>query len=130
MRKKLKTIGFLICFIAFTVNSAIAMELQQFRQAQEDSPQKLVYDSWIEGVGVGIDWANAEMILRKMKPLYCPSKNLTLGLENYLDILERQLQKIKEFSKKNPGTVKDINKFPVEYLLLQGLINTFPCDEK
>ena len=77
------------------------------------------FKNYISGVGEVIFWANNRMRNLGMSPLYCQPDKLALSSDNYLDILQRFIQENKAL-KKHPES-------PVELLLLEGLIQTFPC---
>jgi len=77
---------------------------------------------YITGVGDGFLWANAELITRKQKPLYCQPGKLTLQADNYLEILDRKM-KDHEFVEHIPSY------FPLARVLLEALQETFLCDK-
>jgi len=77
------------------------------------------FRNYIGGVGEGIFWANDKNKNLGISPLYCQPDKLTLSADNYLNILQRFIQDNKAL-KKHPEA-------PVELLLLEGLIETFPC---
>jgi hypothetical protein len=60
-------------------------------------------------------WSNVHLKSINQKGIYCQS-DLGLNADNLINILEKNLNK-------NP---KD-GKYPVEMILLRGLIETFPC---
>ena len=73
---------------------------------------------YVAGVGDGIAAANAELSFRKQKNIFCAPTQLVLTIENYANILDQELRD-------NP-TIYTVE-FPVEIVLLKGLIKTFPC---
>jgi hypothetical protein len=77
---------------------------------------------YILGLGDGFLWANAKMLVDKKSPLYCQPDKLVLGMENYVEILNRQ---IKAEATKN--TQAQLDEMSLGLLLLQGLQDTFPC---
>lgn len=78
------------------------------------------FKDYINGVGVGLGWANVHLMARKQERLYCVPENLALEASNYLDIIERKMSN-KEF-------VKMLRlETPLELILLNGLEETFPC---
>ncbi len=77
---------------------------------------------YITGVGDGLLWANAELITRKQKPLYCQPGEFVLHTDNYLEILNRKM-KDEKFTKHLPAD------FPLARVLLRALQEIFPCDE-
>jgi hypothetical protein len=75
--------------------------------------------TYILGVGVGISWANTWLNITGQPPLYCQPENLALGVNNYMRILQEQIER-----KYQKGIQVDS---VVELYLLQGLMETFPC---
>lgn len=79
------------------------------------------FKSYIAGVGNGFGWANTFLGTKGEPPLYCQPNKLSMTAENYLQILQKFIQENKELTDKlGPDCF-------VEMLLLQGLIETFPC---
>ena len=79
-------------------------------------------ESYINGVGKGIFWANivAQAHKGKDKGLYCQPDKLALHAENYLDFVEREIK----FQKKENRLNDDDN---IELLLVMHLMRIFPC---
>jgi len=77
-----------------------------------------MFREYITGVGRGIYWANLHLQQTGESPFYCQPLKLSLSGENYLNILDRYVEQNKD--KVKPGTF-------IELLLLEGLIDTFPC---
>ncbi len=76
------------------------------------------FREYITGVGRGIYWANMHLQQTGKSPIYCQPLKLSLSGENYLNILDRYAEQNKD--KIKPGAF-------IELLLLEGLIDTFPC---
>jgi hypothetical protein len=76
------------------------------------------FKNYIDGVGVGFEWANANVQGQK---IYCQPKQLSLNQENYLHMLD---EAVKEW-RRAPGTIPNP---PVELLLLRKLQRVFPCE--
>lgn len=74
--------------------------------------------TYIDGLASGYMWANGTLTNRKQPLLYCQPGNLSLGIKNYIDIIDREFQDNKK------GYSLDDN---VELILLIGLQKTFPC---
>jgi len=73
----------------------------------------------LTGLGQGIEWYNT---MAKDSKLYCTPSQLTLGVSNYEDILNRQIKGLRMV---DPDY--DTDSLPLGLVLLQGLIRTFPC---
>jgi hypothetical protein len=72
--------------------------------------------AYVAGVGNGLFWANVYL----KKSLYCPPPNLAVYVDNYVDILDREI----DISRKNKTLTDDTH---IELLLIEGLKRTFPC---
>jgi hypothetical protein len=57
--------------------------------------------------------------------MICPSQNLALGVENFIDILERKIEAVSKVL-----TANELDKMWIGMLLLDGLKTTFPCADK
>ena len=73
---------------------------------------------YLKGVGEGLEWANEELAARGSKALYCKPEKETMNVEQYSDILIREVtENTKELS----------DDMPLGLILLNGLIKRFPC---
>jgi len=72
---------------------------------------------YIVGVGIGLSWANTRLRGRQQPQLYCAPKQSALGADDYLNILQEEIER-------GPVTIPEA---PVELYLMNGLIRTFPC---
>ena len=96
-------------------NSVSAVSIKDWPRAKGSEPF-LVH---INGVGQGLSWANAWLAGEGHPKIYCEPKKV-LTAQDYLMILEREMNN-KEFLAGLPSET------PLEGILLQGLINNFPC---
>ena len=106
------------CFIQlFASFSNADVPLKLYATVKDDE----TFKSYIGGVGKGLFCANLYLVIEKKPPIFCPPAKLPLSNEIYLDILDR-------FIKQNKDKIEQMSfEFPsVEYLLLLGLIDTFP----
>lgn len=72
--------------------------------------------TYLMGVGTGYQFTNAYMQrIRKVQPLFCAPVDLKLNADNYKDMLDAEL-------KHGYNTAA-----PIEAMLLQSLIRSFPC---
>jgi hypothetical protein len=110
----------LVCLMFAFLPLALMADITLGEYEKLSSSQKQSLKPYIEGVGIGISWANVE--LNETQKLYCPPEKLALNYVNYISILEEQIT----FTKKLfPG--KEYQIFHIEMLLNKGLIRTFPC---
>jgi hypothetical protein len=72
----------------------------------------------LEGVVSGFQQANSELQLRHVKRLYCLPAKTTLQFENYLQILEKEVQDNASFYTPDSS---------IESALLFGLMKNYPC---
>jgi hypothetical protein len=73
---------------------------------------------YIGGIGEGIGWSNVVLDLRKSKKIFCQPSNLTMSVENLLDILKREIDE-------NGKTFK--SDMPLGLILIRGLVKNYPC---
>jgi|TARA_B100000315_G_scaffold118294_1_gene108420 hypothetical protein len=57
-------------------------------------------------------------------PFFCPPDHLALNANNYVEILEREIQRQRE-----SGNLNEDASVGVELILFFGLVRTFPCSE-
>jgi hypothetical protein len=69
-------------------------------------------------------WANAHVgsVFNGAKPMYCPAGKLALYPENFIDILNREINERSDRGDKDQNMLLGL-------LLLSGLQRTFPCDQ-
>ncbi|HLE93084.1 MAG TPA: hypothetical protein VI543_00690 [Sulfuricaulis sp.] len=96
---------------------ASALGIKDWERAK-DSEVFLVH---INGIGEGYSFANAWLAGDHRPMIYCEPKS-GLKAEDYLLILKREMNNKKSISTMPPDT-------PLEGILLQGLINNFPCKQ-
>jgi hypothetical protein len=77
-----------------------------------------IFKEYITGVGRGIYWTNMHLQQTANPPLYCQPIKLSLSADNYLDIIDRYIAENKD--KVKPESF-------IEFILLKGMIDTFPC---
>jgi hypothetical protein len=80
---------------------------------------------YVRGLGEGISWANTENVVLKMPALYCQPENLILTQENYIDVLNRQIE-----AKRMTTKAATLDETPIGLLLTLGLREAFPCTGK
>jgi len=87
---------------------------------KNDTQANNLVDSYISGIGSGLFWSNTAAGFQGGKELYCQPTGLALGLDNYVDFLDREIdQQI------NSGNLDDNNS--VGMLILKHLQKVFPC---
>jgi len=94
---------------------ASALGIKDWDRAK-DSEVFLIH---INGIGEGYSFANARLAGERRPKIYCEPKS-GLKAEDYLLILKIEMNNEKSISALPPD-------MPLEAVLLQGLINNFPC---
>ena len=86
------------------------------------------FGTYLQGMGDGFFWVNGDLKAHGKQLLYCQPEKLTLGVDNYAQVLESYLptleKNIKSSSQKGWKTVDDV---PLGFALLQALQDAFPC---
>jgi len=84
-----------------------------------DNASRAMTKAYIRGLGEGMAWANINQAR-----LYCPPGQLALVLENYIDIIDRQVEMRSRWSQ------AELDETYIGLLLFSGLKETFPCGGK
>ena len=76
---------------------------------------------YIMGIGEGASWAQIYGISFKNKKLYCMPPNLAMNINNYVQLLETGIQKLKA---RKPNSYQNEM---IDTVLIDELISNFPC---
>lgn len=109
----IKLLALIVC-IASISPAYSEISVKAYEGAKDSQSFKL----YLSGVERGYSWANTALDLRGQAKLYCVPTKLSLTFENYANILAKELADNPEIYALNT---------PVELILLNGLIKTFPC---
>jgi len=100
-------------------SSYAAMTYKAYRDAKKaDEAGWILMRMYINGLGHGLQVANAELEMRNERQLYCAPPNLSMNQGNYVDLLESTLSNSKSPIPDNTD---------IDSVLLIGLQKTFPC---
>ncbi len=116
---KIKFIFITILFVLIFIVSAVSTALTEvnFKEYKAIKNTK-EFNLYLKGVGEGLESANEELAARGSKALYCKPEKETMGVEQYSDILKREVSE----------NAKEIcDDMPMGLILLNGLIKNFPC---
>jgi hypothetical protein len=102
------------CFSA-VAHGEVSVELYQKLRSKNELNQGW-FIAYINGLGRGFGWMNTELASRGQPRVFCAPEKFGLRAENYIDVLDRQLERREGDS----STV-------IELVLLNGLKRTFPC---
>ncbi len=91
-----------------------------YEKSDSDDVKLYIFSS-----GASFAAANSLLKSKGLPRLYCAPSKMALTTENYVEIFEDQLKKIidQKILEKQPN-------IPMEYVLLTGLVSTFPCKLK
>jgi len=79
------------------------------------------FQVYVAAVGEGYLWANADLILRNQKPLYCAPPQTEFGAELFKAILAKRIHEHR--SEIKPDT-------SIGLILLDGLQESYPCPQR
>jgi hypothetical protein len=128
--KKLATLAGALALFSLSLSSAGAEDVMSKLKAEDTIGfylhiyEKLVpedrqgMDALMNGIGVGLMWANAMLQKRGQPQLYCQPSRLTLTGPILLDMIRRTLNEQPKWSEFPPGMVA-----------LLTLQRTFPCQK-
>ena len=122
---KVGLLGIVIVFFSVSIAQAMFTVKEYKAMKGQDKEAFMLY---ILGVGGGLAWANAFLKTNGASPIYsiyCQPPRLVLGADNYFRILDDEIERVR---KKNG--FQETQDCPIEPLLLYGLMNTFPCNNK
>lgn len=125
MRRRLRMSLVVVVSIALPAASLGEIDISKYRESIRTHDGKELMDVYVSGVGEGLDWANASLINRGDRPLYCAPRTLSPNGKFYVSILLSQIKLIS-----TRYTEEELGKLPIEPELLVGLQNTFPCSQK
>jgi hypothetical protein len=107
-----------LLLICFAVSWHVPSYAQTPLEAYETIRIGQVYKNYMNGVGKGLFWANAALHNRGSQRLYCQPDNVELNRDNYLEVVDRYIATHRNELSKD---------FPLELVLLQALVEKFPC---
>ena len=114
---KYVAIIFLCISIPCISMSGELFQVKNYREMTKDRWKKELMMSHIAGIGVGFEFANAQLTASGQSTLYCPPENLPLRTENYMDILDEEIKQRENIAEYDY----------IGMALLEGLKKTFPC---
>jgi hypothetical protein len=89
MRTLLATLWFLT-MAAVQARAEVTVKEYKARMASSDAALVFATKYYVRGLGEGMVWANTSARLRQ-SPLFCSPHNLELTVENFIDIIDRQI---------------------------------------
>ena len=86
-----------------------------------------LFDTYIKGIGDGFVWANIQLQTTGRERIYCTPQKLGMNSQNYQQILESYLPTLARTVHWPSGNWKSADDVPVSFVLLEALIDAFPC---
>lgn len=121
MKKIYLAVAIHIFILIFSFNSAFAgLPVKVYLTLKKDDNSAIKMH--IFGLVDGYMWSNEVQKAKGNIPLFCLPNNLTLNIENYISILDDEIEKQKKELDK-----KSIEELRIGLLLLIGIATTFPC---
>lgn len=124
----MRTLLATLCFLTMSAVQAKAeITVKEYKARMASSDAALVVATkyyYIKGLGEGMAWANSSASIRQT-PLFCPPHNLALTVENFIDIIDRQIRMAQ-----TKGEGAYVEGADIGLLLMAGLEETFPCERK
>jgi hypothetical protein len=116
-----------LCFLTLVAVEASALTVKEYRadMASADQARITMTRIYIGGLGEGIVAANVQVGRINKAPIFCQPQKLALGMDNFINILDRFITTI---STKAPR--EKVDEMSIPLLLLEGLQETFPCNGK
>lgn len=109
----------LILGVNFMLSAHAGVPLKDYEKFKKSES----FYPYINGLGEGLKWANQMMEGKKKQPMYCqPHTAPPVKADFLIAIIEAEIKLFKETKSK---TVDD---FPIELLLIDGLMRAFPCN--
>jgi hypothetical protein len=127
----------LLCFAGESFAEAKDLRVKEYKEwklaaisGAVPNTDKRELELYVGGIGEGLEWANASLQSASRAqtgrpPLYCQPPNLVVNVENYLSMVDRQIEKLAKTT-----TEEKLDKMFVGILLLDALENTFPCSSR
>ena len=105
-------LGLMFCNVVY----AKSLFYGEYKTSTDDKD----YIEHLKSVESGMSW----MQLMSKKSLYCPPKNLKINLDTLRDAIELGLESLKNRN----FSSQEIDNFPIELIMLNGLETIFPCN--
>lgn len=110
-----------LAIIFISCRTASAVTVKQYADVKAKGGDGWgVMSAYVDGLGVGFQYANIQLRLQHEKPLYCPPENMILNMDNYLSLLDIEL------TRGNPKPNADT---AIEVILTFAIQKSFPCSQ-
>lgn len=102
-----------------------AIDVSEYQHHNLTQPGRDLMVFYVAGLSDAYRWANADLVHKEEKPLYCFPPKLKVSVDFYQSII---LDKIKEAS--THASAEELGTTDVATVLLVGLQEAFPCPSK
>jgi hypothetical protein len=117
MRKYVLLVIAMLFSLASSANAATIL-LKDYKSPKNEA-EKAFSQLYLDGIKEGLITFNSQLTNEGRQPLFCLPGKLALTIEQAEEIMLRDAKKVP-----NP------DQYPISIILLHGLKDTFPCDEK
>jgi hypothetical protein len=108
-----------LMLFSLTSNANAAGILLKDYKSPKNEDEKALLEMYLDSVKDGAQFLNAIARRQGQRPEFCLPENLALTVDQAEDIMMREAKKM-----------TDPDDLPVALVLIHGLKDTFPCDEK
>lgn len=110
----------------FATLASAQIDVKMYRQAfSRGGSEQRTLRIYLGGAGEALGTANGKLMSKRQPLLYCAPETLTLNVDNLVSIIDNWIKKMS-----NGTTSEELDKLPVVSVLLEGLMDTFPCPQK
>ena len=120
---KMKNTIFLTVLLFSCISPAFPMDVKKYEEMKNNHKSRAALALYIGGIGESYSWSNAIVTLRGDKNLFCPPLKISLNEGNYIDIVDKQVVKMKNTKNKDAKA----EEIPIELMMYYGLVEAFPC---
>jgi hypothetical protein len=117
----------ILLIISFNGNAITVEEYEKLK----DTPNAVKEITMLVGIvgemGDSMLTMNAKLVSLGRQEIYCQPEKMSMNGYNYVQIMEKEILNQKKIEKKS---IFDVQKAPIDMMLLDGLIETFPCPNK
>lgn len=121
----------IILLLALLVGSvpATSWTVKQYEslKVSTNETDKLNLNLFIAGVAEGFQFSNLKLDSIGTSQFYCQPESLIVDDERLKHIIDRQIEIHRKMSHEYSGNLPKLDEWPVGMLMLEGLIETFPC---
>ena len=118
-----KILGIMFLSLLFSMNAnarTITVEMHLDAISTNNKSLQNIVKERLEGIYYGFQTSNTELKSMKRKEIFCQPDKLGLNIDNLIRFLNDEIKELR-----NKGA--NIDKFPIEVILMNNLVKVFPC---